>query len=94
MVGTLRQRLVELLKEGEWTALELSAELSVPEKEIYIHLEHVKKSISPGKLSISPYHCRSCDYVFRKRNRLDRPGRCPKCKGSHIAVALFSIDGE
>ena len=90
-MGTIRQQLMELLREGEWTALELSRELSVQESEIHSHLNHVRKSLGQEKLKVSPYHCLSCAYIFKKRQRLDRPGRCPHCKGSHIAVAAFSI---
>lgn len=82
---------MELLREGEWTALELSAELSVPEAEVYSHLEHVRRSLSGERLKVTPYHCLSCTYIFKKRDRLDRPGRCPRCKESHIGVALFTI---
>jgi len=95
-MGTIRQRLKELLRDGEWTALELSQELSVQEREIYSHLGHVCKSLNHEKLKVSPYRCLSCSYIFKKRERLDRPGKCPPCKGSHIAVATFAIgrDGE
>ena len=93
-MSTIRQRLKELLREGEWTALQLSQELSVQESEIYSHLNHVRKSLNHEKLKVSPYHCLSCNYIYKKRERLDRPGRCPQCKGSHIGVAAFSIVSE
>ncbi|MDJ0621941.1 MAG: transcriptional regulator [Desulfocapsaceae bacterium] len=90
-MATIRQQIQELLREGEWTALELSQELSVQEREIYDHLQHVRKSLRGEKLQVSPYHCRSCGYIFRKRERLDRPSRCPQCRESHIGVASFTI---
>lgn len=71
--------------------MELSAELSVEEAEVYSHLEHVRRSLSGEKLKVIPYRCLSCGYVFKKRDRLDRPGRCPRCKESHIGVAGFAI---
>jgi predicted Zn-ribbon and HTH transcriptional regulator len=88
---TIRQQLKELLSEGEWNSIELSQELSIQEREIFDHLEHVKRSLGNTKLIISPYCCLDCDYLFRNRSRLDRPGRCPKCKGSHIRMASYSI---
>lgn len=90
-MGTIRQQLRELLRDGEWTALELSQELSIREREVYAHLDHVRRSLSGERMKVSPYHCLSCNYIFKKRERLDRPGRCPQCKGSHIGVASFSI---
>ncbi|MEE4242951.1 MAG: transcriptional regulator [Desulfopila sp.] len=91
---TIRQRLKEILKQGEWTSLELSKELSVEEKEIYTHLHHVKKSLGSEKLVIRPYQCLSCHYVFTKRARYDRPGRCPKCRATHIRMATFSLSEQ
>ncbi len=91
MMKTVRQRLKELLCFREWNSLELSQELSIQEREVFAHLEHVKKSLRQGKLVVDPYACLDCDYIFRKRVRFDRPGRCPSCKGSHIRMASFSI---
>jgi len=90
-VATIRQQLLELLEQGEWNSIEISKELSIEEREVFSHLEHVKKSLKSRKLHIDPYQCLSCNYLFKKRNRLDRPGRCPKCRESHIRMALFSL---
>ena len=90
-MATKRQQLMDLLEEGEWNSIDLSKALSLEEREIFTHIEHVKKSLKGRKLVIDPYQCLSCNYLFKKRNRLDRPGRCPQCKGSHIRMALFSI---
>lgn len=89
--ATIRQQLIELLQHGEWTSLDLSAELSIQEREVFSHLEHVKKSTGGEKIMVRPYQCLSCSYIFKKRDRLDRPGRCPKCKESHIRMAEFSL---
>ena len=91
-MATIRQQLVALLEQGEWSSIDLSKELSIEERDVFTHLEHVKKSLKDHKLIIDPYQCLSCNYLFKKRNRLDRPGRCPKCKGSHIRMALFSLN--
>ena len=91
-MATIRQQLVALLEQGEWSSIDLSKELSIEERDVFTHLEHVKKSLKDRKLIIDPYQCLSCNYHFKKRNRLDRPGRCPKCKGSHIRMALFSLN--
>lgn len=90
-MATIRQQLKELLQEDQWNALDLSRELSIREKEVYDHLEHLRRSSGGRKMHVSPYHCLSCNYIFTKRKRLDRPGRCPSCKGSHIGMATFSM---
>jgi hypothetical protein len=90
-IATIRRRLIELLEQEAWTSLDLSRELSIQEREVFSHLEHVKKTLGGQKLVVRPYRCLSCDYVFRKRDRLDRPGRCPKCRQSHIGLAEFSL---
>lgn len=90
---TLRQRMIELLREEELDAMDISSVLSIREKEVYGHLPHIARSLDRAneKLVISPYCCQVCDYVFNKRSRFDRPGRCPRCKEGHIQMARYSI---
>lgn len=93
MGATLRKKMIELLEEEELDALELSGLLSIREKEVYEHLPHIAKSLAASgrKLVISPYQCLVCGYSFGKRDRFDRPGRCPKCKEGHIRMATYAI---
>lgn len=95
-MSTLRKRIIHLLLEEQLNTMELSAALSIPEKDVSGHLEHICRSIKKEKmhLVIDPYHCLSCGYNFRNRKRLDRPGRCPKCKSGHIRMAVFRIESR
>ncbi len=89
---TLRQKLIQVLSEGPFSARDLSVEIRLPIKEIYEHLSHVRKSIRPPRaFHIHPAECLSCGFVFRDRRRLSSPGRCPRCRGSHIQDAKFVI---
>lgn len=90
---TLRQRMIELLREEELDAKDLSGLLSIREKDVYEHLPHVVRSLgaSDEELVVTPYCCLKCDYVFKKRSRLDRPGRCPRCKDGHIRMATYMV---
>ena len=90
---TIRQKIVELLSEGEMDARELSREVSIREKEVYEHLAHIAKSLEvKGKaLLIQPSRCLSCGYVFKDRKRFTRPGRCPCCRGSHLQSPFYYI---
>lgn len=90
---TVRQQMIELLREEELDAMELSQVLSIPEKEVYEHLPHLVRTLgsSREKLIISPYLCLKCNYSFAGRTRFDRPGRCPRCKHTHIRMATYTI---
>jgi hypothetical protein len=88
---TLRRRLAFILAEGSYSARELSAILRLAEKEVCRHLPHVGRSLKQEgrKLKIEPAVCRTCGYVFRKRERFTRPSRCPECRGESIDSPLF-----
>ena len=90
---TIRRRIRALLEEGPLTAKEISSAVRRPEKEIANHLEHLKKSLhSDGRrLSQVPAECRGCGFVFRKRERLKAPSRCPICKGEAISDPAFRV---
>jgi len=91
----VRQKIIELLTEGEMDARELSREVSIREKEVYDHLAHIARSLAAkgNKLEIHPARCLSCGYVFKHRQRFTRPGRCPHCKNSHLQSPSFSAKG-
>jgi len=93
MSSTTRQQIVEQLMAEELSARDLSQILSIMEKEVYAHLEHVAKSVqgSGRKLIVSPPRCKDCGFVFTDRQRFTKPGKCPKCRGSHIRPPYFSI---
>ena len=90
---TIRQEIIDLLNSEELTIRDLSQTVSLQEKEIVDHLGHIERSLQRQgkKLMISPYTCLTCGFVFEKRTRFTKPGRCPKCKNSHIQVAQFYI---
>ncbi|MEJ2282602.1 MAG: transcriptional regulator [Desulfobacterales bacterium] len=89
----MRQKIIELLTQGEMDARELSREVSIREKEVYDHLTHIARSlVARGqKLEIHPARCLSCGYVFKERRRFTRPGRCPHCKNSHLQGPSYCI---
>jgi predicted Zn-ribbon and HTH transcriptional regulator len=91
---TIRQQIIDLLSQGEMDARELSREVGIREKEVCDHLAHIARSLAVKgkKLSIQPAQCVSCGYVFKDRQRYTRPGRCPRCKKSHLQSPAFYID--
>jgi predicted Zn-ribbon and HTH transcriptional regulator len=93
MHDTVRHEIVSALGDGSRSAKELSAAVRISEKEVYIHLEHIRKSItlSGRHLVVTPAECKKCGFTFAKRERLKKPGKCPVCKGESIHAPLFEI---
>ncbi len=91
--GTIRQEIVSALEGRTLSAKGISAEVRVSEKEVYEHLEHIHRTahIKKQDLIVIPAECRKCGFVFRKRERLKKPGKCPVCRGELIQEPLFSI---
>jgi predicted Zn-ribbon and HTH transcriptional regulator len=87
---TLRREIITLLKEETLSAREISAGVGASEKEVYDHLAHIQKS-REQILQITPAECRKCGFLFRKRERLRKPGRCPVCRGESIKDPFFSL---
>jgi predicted Zn-ribbon and HTH transcriptional regulator len=87
---TLRQEIVSLLSHESLSARELSEQVGIPEKEVLEHLEHIKIALHGG-LVVDPALCLRCGFLFRKRDRLKGPGRCPVCQGEHIEDPRFSV---
>jgi len=90
---TIRQQMQELLRQGDMSIRDLSQTLGIGEKEAAEHLDHLARFPAgrPGKLEIVPSRCLQCDFVFTDRKRPARPGRCPRCKGSHLTAPLFRM---
>jgi transcriptional regulator len=90
---TIRHRIVSVLLTHPGTARQMSAELRMPEREIYDHLEHIRKSTHTGpyRLLVQPAACEKCGFIFRKRGRLKRPGKCPICRSESITEPLFTV---
>ncbi len=89
---TLRHEIVSLLDGHELSAREISETIGIAEKDVYGHLEHIQMHKRDLRLAITPAACRKCGFVFRKRERLKKPGRCPVCRGELIREPLFSIE--
>ncbi len=90
---TARQRILGLLSERPRSAKEISAGVRIPEKEVLGHLDHLRKSLhrEGRRVDVTPAECLGCGFVFRKRERFGRPGRCPVCRGESVTEPLFSV---
>lgn len=90
---TVRQEIMEILQGQTMTAKDISSHVRIPEKEVYEHLEHIRISMDRGDhaLVVTPAECKKCGFVFKKRERLKKPGKCPVCRSETIEEPLFSI---
>ena len=90
---TVRHAIIDQLRCQTLSAREISALAHIQEKEVYGHLEHIRRSIQAGGgfLEVTPAECRSCGFVFVKRGRLTPPGKCPVCLHETIFEPLFHI---
>lgn len=93
---TLRHAISELILDEPLSAREISVQAHLREKDVYGHLEHIRHSLHAGhsQLEVTPAECRSCGFVFTKRDRLTPPGKCPVCRSETIFEPLFAIRKE
>jgi hypothetical protein len=92
---TTRQAIKELLLEQPLSALELSQHLSLPEKEVLDHLTHIARAPGPGyHFQITPAVCRHCGFIFKKRQRITIPSRCPICRHESLRRPCFALKAK
>jgi len=91
---TIRRYIAALLEEGTYSAKELSNIIRIPERDICNHLEHLHRTLGKGErhLAVISAACLHCGFVFKKRGRLTKPGKCPACRSIHIQAPLFHIE--
>lgn len=90
---TIRRHIMSAIEGKALSAKDISAEVGISEKEVYDHLEHIHRSFhhGGGYLVVTPAECQGCGFVFKKRDRLKKPGKCPVCNGESITEPLFTI---
>jgi predicted Zn-ribbon and HTH transcriptional regulator len=90
---TVRQKIAAALEGRNLSARDISVEVGASEKEVYEHLHHIRKSMTNKNIEfvVTPAECRKCGFVFSKRERLKRPGKCPICRGETISGPSFLI---
>lgn len=84
---TIRQQILAVLGEGESNAGDLSKIVRLTEKDIYEHLDELKRA---GRVETMPATCNSCGYRFEDRRKARKPGKCPRCKSTRIDPPRFN----
>ena len=90
---TFRQEIISVLTGRTLSAREISAEVGISEKDVVDHLGHIRIAVrkSRERLKIIPAECKKCGFRFKKRERLNKPGKCPICRSQQIQEPFFSI---
>ncbi|MBI4616054.1 MAG: transcriptional regulator [Planctomycetes bacterium] len=91
--GTRRQQIRQLLEEGFQTLESLARAFQIRVKDAEEEVRHAARS-SGKKLRIEPAECPSCGFVFRGRDRLGAPSRCPRCRGEEVSEPRFTLRHE
>ncbi len=79
------------LEVGPITVRDLAEIMGLPVRDVVDDLEHVVRSLGPGKLHMEPATCLHCDYAFEGRRRFTRPSRCPHCRSERITWPALRI---
>lgn len=92
-VETVRKEMISVMRGAFLTARDISGEVHISEKEVINHLHNIQKTLGKEKaqLNVIPAECRKCGFVFKKRERFKKPGKCPVCRSEFIKEPLFSI---
>jgi len=93
-MGTLREAIAATLEQEALDLREISKRLHIKEREALDHLEHVARSVRPKRFIIEPASCLDCGFVFKKRDRLATPGKCPICRSQSVSPPRFKIIDE
>lgn len=88
-----RKDYIALLENRPRSVSELAEVLQTHPRTVAEDLQHLLRSLKhrPERPVITPARCRHCGFVFR-HDRLTKPSKCPRCKGSWISEPLIAIE--
>ena len=87
-----RKDLIDVLHEQPTSLHELAQRLGIQPKILEDDLHHLIRPLRhmPYHAMIIPAACRKCGFTVQK-DKLHKPGKCPRCNGTWITPALISI---
>lgn len=91
---TPRQRIMSLLAGRILSARDLAELVGIPERQVEDHLTHIVKTLGRDQnrsFVLQPSECLACGFVFRDRQRMTCPSRCPQCRSEGITPPRFEI---
>jgi len=86
-------QILEMLKKSSYTAKQLADIFECDLREIIEDLEHVFKTAKMLGLRMvaQSAQCNSCGFVFKEREKLRTPSKCPECRSEDIKEPVFRI---
>ncbi len=88
---TRRGEITALLEKEALSVQQLADRFQTIPPDIIEDLEHIKKSIKPKRLIVIPARCEDCGFMFKEREKIKRPSKCPKCRSERIFSPLFKV---
>jgi predicted Zn-ribbon and HTH transcriptional regulator len=87
-----RKDLIDLLHEHPMSVTQIARLVRETPGDVEDDLEHLLLSLKHTDYSaaISPAQCRKCGFEFGE-DKLRRPSKCPKCKGTWLTEPRVSI---
>ncbi len=88
---TRRQEIIAILTEQKITLQELANKYKVEMADLAEDIVHIRFSFK-DKFRMHPAICNYCGFVYREREKVKKPTKCPKCKHEDIVPPLFWIE--
>jgi len=90
---TTRERITDRLRGETLTAGSIAGEFGIRAAEALNHLEHIAQSLEGTEetLLVAPPECADCGFDAFD-DLLNRPSRCPECKGESVAEPAFRVE--
>ena len=88
-----RKGLIGMLRDHPLSIDEMARTLGLSSKDLEDDLRHLIRSLHNGPYRIVqvPATCRKCGFAFKK-DKLRKPGKCPRCNGTWISEPLIGIE--
>ncbi|MHC4548592.1 MAG: transcriptional regulator [Planctomycetota bacterium] len=88
-----RKDLIELLLDNPLSVADIARLKGAKLRDVESDLRHLFRSLKRDgyRVVIEPACCRKCDFVFREEKLL-KPGKCPRCKGTWIDEPRIAVE--
>jgi hypothetical protein len=90
---TLRRDLAKMLSAQPRSVSSIAREIGLDRGDVEDHLRHTIRSARAAghRVVVEPAKCRQCGFTFGVE-KLVKPGKCPKCRGSRLYEAQIRIE--
>lgn len=91
-MSTPRRRLIDLLTTEPRSVSSLAREMGLHRGDVEDALQHALRTARAAghTIEVLPARCKDCGFLFAA-DRLNKPGRCPSCKGGRLFEPLIRL---